>query len=141
MTNASELPQPPQAPRKSHSFEHHGVVIEDPWHWLRDPKYPAVEDEDVLDYLKAENAYFEAWKAGHEELTAELFEEMKGRIKEDDRSVPLKDGDYLYWWAFTPGAQYRCWYRRPVAGGDAQLIYDEPAEAGNQFNLAYCTRL
>ena len=132
MTKASQLPPPPQAPRKSHSFEHHGVTIEDPWHWLRDPKYPAVEDSEVLDYLKAENAYFEAWKAGHAELAAELFEEMKGRIKEDDRSVPLKDGDYLYWWAFTPGAQYRNWYRRPASGGDDQLIFDEPAEAGDR---------
>ena len=132
MTKPSQLPPPPLAPRKDHSFEAHGITIEDPWHWLRDPKYPVVEDEEVLDYLKAENAYFEAWKSGQEALTTELFEEMKGRVKEDDRSVPLKDGDYLYWWAFTSGAQYRSWYRKPVAGGEDQLIFDEPAEAGSR---------
>ena len=54
---------------------------------------------------------------------------MKGRIKEDDSSVPIRDGDYLYWWAFKPGAQYRTWYRKPVGGGDDELIFDEPAEA------------
>src|SRR4028119_913373 len=53
----------------------------------------------------------------HEGLVEELFEEMKGRIKEDESSVPVRDGDWLYWWAFTPGAQYRCWYRRRVESG------------------------
>jgi len=105
------------------------VTIEDPWHWLRDPKYPEVDDADVLAYLHAENDYFSAWAAQHKPLMDELFEEMKGRIKEDDSSVPIKDGDFLYWWAFTPGAQYRTWYRKPVAGGDDQVIFDEPVEA------------
>ena len=71
----------------------------------------------MLAYLKAENAYFEAAMAPHQALVDTLFEEMKGRIKEDESSVPLRDGDWLYWWAFKPGAQYRTWYRRPVAGG------------------------
>ena len=46
---------------------------------------------------------------------------MKGRIKEDEFSVPIRDGDFLYWWAFRPGAQYRTWYRKPRrdGGGDA----------------------
>ena len=105
------------------------ATIDDPWHWLRDPGYPQVSDEGVLDYLKAENAFFEAAMKPHEELVDTLFEEMKGRIKEDESSVPVRDGDWLYWWAFKPGAQYRSWYRRPVAGGDDQLILDEPAEA------------
>ena len=110
------------------------MTIEDPWHWLRDPKYPEVDDPDVLAYLKAENAYFEGWKAQHQALIDELFEEMKGRIKEDDSSVPLRDGDFLYWWAFKPGAQYRTWYRKPVGGGADEVIFDEPVEAeGNEY--------
>ena len=63
--------------------------------------YPDVQDQDVLAYLKAENDYFEAAMAPHKALTDQLFEEMKGRIKEDDSSVPIKDGDWLYWWAFA----------------------------------------
>ena len=124
MTKPSELPPPPRAQRKSHSYERHGVTIEDPWHWLRDPKYPEVTDADVLAYLHAENAYFETWAEQHRGLLDTLFEEMKGRIKEDDSSVPLRDGDYFYWWAFTPGAQYRTWYRsrRDASTGSASLL-------------------
>ena len=129
MDKPVEFPSPPQAEQRPYSYERHGVTIDDPWHWLRDPKYPEVDDEDVLSYLKAENAYFDGWKARHQDLLDQLFEEMKGRIKEDDRSVPLRDGDWLYWWAFTPGAQYRTWYRQPVGGGADQIIFDEPAEA------------
>jgi len=122
-------PAPPTPEQRPHSYERHGVTIEDPWHWIRDQKYPQVEDKDVLAYLTAENAYFEHWAAQHRELLDKLFEEMKGRIKEDESSVPIRDGDWLYWWAFTAGAQYRTWYRRKFAGGDDQVIYDEPAEA------------
>jgi oligopeptidase B len=125
----TDLPPPPSAERRPYSYERHGVAIEDPWHWLRDPGYPDVKDEDVLAYLKAENAFFEAAMSPHKALVEDLFQEMKGRIREDDRSVAVKDGDWLYWWAFEEGAQYRKWYRRPVAGGEGELIFDEPAEA------------
>src|SRR3546814_18754139 len=62
---------------------------------------------------------------------------MRGRQKEDDSSVPVKDGDWLYGWAYAPGAEYRTWYRRPVAGGAAEILVDEPAEAakGAYFRL------
>jgi oligopeptidase B len=129
MDKPVSLPTPPTAEQRPYSYEAHGVTIEDPWHWLRDPKYPEVDDADVLAYLHAENDYFNAWAAQHKPLMDELFEEMKGRIKEDDSSVPIKDGEWLYWWAFKPGAQYRTWYRKPVAGGDDQVIFDEPVEA------------
>jgi oligopeptidase B len=123
------LPTPPIAARKPHQATYHGVTIEDDWAWLRDPGYPDVTDTEVLDYLKAENAYFETAMAPHAELVESLFQEMKGRIKEDDSSPPLKDGDWLYWSAFKEGTQYRLWYRQPVGGGDEALIYDENAEA------------
>ena len=129
MNKMSALPTPPRAEKRPHRYERHGVTIEDDYAWLRDPGYPKVEDEDVLGYLKAENAYFEAAMEPHAELVEALFEEMKGRIKEDDSSVPVRDGDYLYCWAFKPGEQYRSWYRKPVDGGEDQLIFDEPAEA------------
>ena len=129
MDKPSTLPSPPTAERRPYSYERHGVRIEDPWHWLRDPKYPKVDDEDVLTYLKEENAYFEGWKAKHQALLDQLFEELKGRIKEDESSVPIRDGDYLYWWAFRTGAQYRTWYRKPALGGDDQVLFDEPVEA------------
>jgi len=134
MTKTSQLPPPPVAEQRPHSFERHGITVQDPWHWLKDQSYPTVDDEDVLSYLRAENSYFEAAMAPHQPLVETLFQEMRGRIPEDDSSVPVRDGDWLYWWAFTPGAQYRSWYRRPVVGGDRQMVFDEPAEAaGKQY--------
>jgi oligopeptidase B len=129
MNKASDLPPPPTAEQRPHSYEAHGQKIEDPWHWLRDPGYPQVKDEQILDYLRAENAYFEAAMEPHRPLVDQLFEEMKGRIKEDESSVPIRDGDWLYWWAFSPGAQYRSWYRKKFAGGPDEMLFDEPAEA------------
>jgi len=126
MTN---LPPPPIADRRPHQFTVHGVTISDDWAWLRDPGYPNVTDEDVLSYLKAENAYFEAGMAPHKPLVDTLFEEMKGRIKEDLSSVPAPDGPYDYWWSFSPGDQYRRWYRRFRETGAEELIFDEVAAA------------
>ncbi len=129
MNQATTLPAPPKAHPRPYSYERHGVRIDDPYAWLRDKDYPKVDDPDVLAYLKAENAFFQAAMKPHAELTETLFQEMKGRIKEDDRSVPLKDGDFEYWWAYRPGTQYRDWYRRPVGSDSETLIYSENAEA------------
>ena len=132
----ADLDNPPVADVRDGSFTRHGITVEDPYAWLKDASYPTVDDEDVLDYLKAENAYFEQWKAPREALVEELFEEMKARIKEDDKGVPVKDGDYVYWSEFAPGTQYRLWYRKPADGtksdvtpDNGTLIYDENAQA------------
>jgi oligopeptidase B len=139
---AKPLPASPSAPpvaaRKAHSFTHHGVTIEDPYFWLRDPGYPKVEDAEVLAHLQAENAWFEARMAPRQPLVETLFQEMKARIKEADRSVPEKDGDWLYWIEFEEGAQYKKWWRRPVgtmmADGRDELILDETAlAAGHDY--------
>jgi oligopeptidase B len=129
MDKPALIPSPPIAEKRSYSYERHGVTIEDPWHWLRDPEYPEVSDPDILAYLHAENDYFEHWAKEQRALIDALFEEMKGRIKEDDSSVPIRDGDFFYWWAFRPGAQYRTWYRKPARGGEDRIIFDEPVEA------------
>jgi oligopeptidase B len=125
----ANLPAPPKAEQRPYSYERHGVRVDDPYAWLRDKEYPTVNDQDVLDYLKAENAYFEAAMKPHEALTEQIFQEMKGRIKEDDASVPIKDGDWLYWSAFKEGTQYRDWYRKPAGGGAETLIFSENTEA------------
>jgi oligopeptidase B len=134
MSAHAQLPPPPVAAQRPYSFERHGVRVEDPWHWLKDESYPVVDDEDVLAYLRAENAYYEAAMAPHQALIETVFQEMRGRIPEDDSSVPVRDGDWLYWWAFAPGAQYRTWHRRPVISGGVpeQTIFDEAAEAAGK---------
>ncbi len=133
MTDLTPPPTPPVAATRPHRFTVHGVTIEDPWAWLKDPDYPEVNDPDILAYLDAENAYFEGVMAPHKALTDRLYAEMKGRIKEDDSSTPQKDGDWLYWTSFETGGEYRKWWRRPVAakddGSEDVLILDEPALA------------
>jgi len=123
------MTKPPSAPQRPHSVSHHGVTVEDPWAWLRDPGYPVVENPEILGHLAAENSWFEAHMAPLKPLTETIFEELKGRVPPADSSVPVKDGDFEYWWAFAPGAQYRQWWRRPLPAGEAALILDEVALA------------
>ncbi|WP_425437327.1 S9 family peptidase [Novosphingobium guangzhouense] len=120
---------PPQAAKKPHSFTRHGVTVSDDYAWLRDPGYPDVKDKEVLAHLEAENRWFESKMDQHKGRIDGLFKEMRGRIKEADSSVPQKDGDWLYWIEFEEGAEYKKWWRKPVAGGDAELILDEVALA------------
>ena len=128
---------PPVADKRSHSYSFHGITVEDPYAWLRDADYPTVDDAEVLAHLHAENAWFEARMAGQKDQVEALFKEMRARIKEDDSSVPQKDGDYFYWTDFEEGAQYRRWWRKPVAGGEDQLLLDENqlAEGLDYFRL------
>ena len=132
---------PPIAAVRPHAVTHHGLTHEDPYEWMKDPGYPQVSDAKILDHLTAENAWFEASMAPLKPLVDTLFEEMKGRLKEDDSSVPQKDGGFLYWWAFEKGGQYRKWWRRPVNGGADQLVLDEPAmaEGKSYFRLGSLT--
>ncbi len=128
-TMTKKLEKPPVAEQRPYSYERHGYTVSDPYHWLKDQSYPKVDDEDVLDYLKAENRWFEQNMAGQKTLTDELFKEMKARIKEDESSVPQKDGDWVYWAKFEEGMQYKQHYRKSVSGGADQLILDENALA------------
>ncbi|MEL6874225.1 MAG: S9 family peptidase [Pseudomonadota bacterium] len=126
----TRLEKPPVAEQRPFSYERHGYTINDRWHWLKDQSYPEVEDADVLTYLTLENRWFEQNMAGQKALTESLFKEMKARIKEDDSSVPQKDGDWIYWTRFDEGAQYRKWYRKRAEGGSKELlILDENALA------------
>ncbi|OJW75224.1 MAG: S9 family peptidase [Sphingomonadales bacterium 63-6] len=125
----------PLAAKKPHSVTHHGITVADHYAWLRDPGYPEVTDKEVLAHLEAENAWFEARMKPHQPLIDSLFTEMRARIKEADKSVPQKDGNWLYWIEFEEGAEYKKWWRRPVGAPDDgsadELILDEVALAGD----------
>lgn len=131
MSQSSALPSPPVAQKRAHSFTLHGKTLQDEYAWLKDPHYPTVDDPDILDYLKQENAFFEQAMKPRAALTGQLFSEMKARLQEDEQAVPWQDGDYLYWWSFQSGSQYRAWYRRLMADTEdkKQILIDEAAEA------------
>ncbi len=134
MTAATPIAaQPPVAAKKPHSISHHGVTITDDYAWLRDPGYPEVKDPEILAHLEAENAWFQAHMAPRQPLIDRLFAEMRGRIKEADKSVPQKDGNWVYWIEYEEGAEYKKWWRRPIDAADDgsadELILDEVALA------------
>ncbi|MGC6728076.1 oligopeptidase B, partial [Escherichia coli] len=67
-------------------------------------------------------------------LSETLFQEMRGRIKEDEATVPQRDGDWIYWTDYEVGGEYPRWWRKPAAGGPDELILDEPAlAAGKEY--------
>ncbi len=111
-------PTPPIAQRKPYAFTRHGITVEDPYHWLRDPGYPDVEDPEILGYIEAENAYFDAVMAPQQPLIEQLFAELKARQQPDEAAVPWKDGAYEYQWRYAQDAQYRIWTRWPVGHPD-----------------------
>jgi len=137
-STAPHMMTAPVASQRPHTFTHHGITLEDPWYWLRDPGYPKVKNKEILSYLKEENRYFEAHMKAQQPLVDTLFREMKGRIQEDDSTVPQKDGEWLYWSTFEKGQQYRRHYRKPAAGGEDQLILDqnELAKGRDYFQLS-----
>jgi oligopeptidase B len=124
MSDKSVQPPAPEIPiaeKRPHTATYHGETISDDYHWLKDQSYPVVDDKDILDHVKAENAYFEAQMGPQAALTETIFQEMKGRVKEDDSSVPQKDGDYIYWSTFETGGQYRKHYRKKAGKGEYEV--------------------
>lgn len=131
------MSSPPRADKRPHSYTFHGITVEDPYNWLRDPSYPVVDDKEILAHVEAENAWYEQRMAPHKALTDTIFEELKGRVKEDDSTVPQKDGDWIYWSEYETGLEYSKHYRKPAAGGDADLLLDENelAKGKDYFSL------
>ncbi len=88
----------PVAPRRPHSFTLHGITVTDDYAWLKDDNWqevlrdPSILDQDIRDYLEAENDYTDSLLGHTEALQKTLIKEMRGRIKEDDSSVPSADG-------------------------------------------------
>src|SRR5689334_2684758 len=100
-------PAPPIAPRKPTRIEQLGRVRVDDYAWMKDDAWqqvlrdPKTLRPDVRAHLEAENAYTKALLAPTEALQAQMFAEMKGRIKEDDSSVPAPDGPWDYYVRFA----------------------------------------
>ncbi|QGM21206.1 prolyl oligopeptidase family serine peptidase [Spiribacter sp. 2438] len=131
---------PPMAPREPVTVRHHGQERVDPYAWLRDPDWrEAMADPDRLQpaiqsYLRAENAWTEASLADVEPLREQLVAELRGRIKEEDSSVPVPDGPWAYYTRYRAGGQHPLLCRQPREGGDEQILLDGDAEAeGSEY--------
>ncbi|HUG43305.1 MAG TPA: S9 family peptidase, partial [Acidobacteriota bacterium] len=101
---------PPIAEQRSHEVAApHGAVRIDEYYWLRDDER---KDPAMLAYLEAENAYADAVLAPLASLRKRLFDELVGRIKQDDATVPYREGDYFYYTRFEEGGEYPIHARR-----------------------------
>ena len=107
---------PPLAPRQPRDVSVHGDPRSDDYFWLRDR-----DDPRTLAYLKAENAYADAWLAPHAELKEKLYQEMLSRIQQDDDSVPMRKGDWWYSTQTRRGEQYPHYLRRRAVGAGSAL--------------------
>ncbi|MGM4895637.1 S9 family peptidase [Tardiphaga sp. 839_C3_N1_4] len=130
MTKQTSSMPAPVAPRHPHSFTTHGITVSDDYAWLKDAKWqevlrdPSVLEPEIRTYLEAENAYTESLLGGTAALQTKLVAEMRGRIKEDDSSVPSPDGPYAYLRKFREGGQHELFGRMPRDGGEATIILD-----------------
>ena len=134
-----ETIDPPRAEKRRHADTRHGVTRQDEYAWLKAPNWqavmqdPAVLPEDIRRYLEAENAHTARAMAGTKELQDRLFAEMKGRIKEDDSSVPAADGPYAYYSRYVTGAEHPRYCRKSRdLSGPEEILIDGTVEAGDK---------
>ncbi|HWM49183.1 MAG TPA: S9 family peptidase [Xanthobacteraceae bacterium] len=128
-------PREPRAPARPTHASWHGVTLTDEYAWLKDDNWqvvirdPAALKDDIRAYLEAENDYTAALLGDTDDLQAALFAEMRGRIKEDDSSVPTPDGPFAYFTRFREGAQHPMICRTPRDGGPEEVLLDGDALA------------
>jgi oligopeptidase B len=125
----------PRAEERPFATVHHGISLSDEFAWLKAKNWqevmrdPSVLDPTIRAYLEAENAHAEAALADTVALQDRLFAEMKGRIKEDDSTVPDHDGLHAYYVRYRQGGQHPLVCRQPRDGGAEELMLDGDALA------------
>jgi oligopeptidase B len=126
--------EPPIAAKKPKELTIHGHTRVDEYFWLNDR-----ENQEVIDYLNAENAYTKAMMADTDSLQAKLYKEMRGRIKEDDTSVPYQDNGYWYYTRYEEGKEYPIHCRKKGsldAAEEVMLNVNELAEGFDYFSVS-----
>ena len=138
---------PPVAARRPVPATLHGIVRSDDYAWLKDPDWQRVMREpDALDpeiraYLEAENAYTEAFLAPFAALREALYAEMRGRMKEDESSVPAPDKDWAYYVRFVEGGEHPLYCRTPRDDEAAEVLLldgNREAEGESYFRIGAC---
>lgn len=125
--------KPPSAVKKPYSVQAHGEEWDDSYFWLREKT-----NSEVIDYLKAENAYAEAVLKPTEDFQKKLYDEMLGRIKEDDLSVPVQRKGYFYYTRTEKGKAYSIYCRKKgslEASEEILLDVNVMAEGVENFEL------
>jgi oligopeptidase B len=110
---------PPKVKKELHITKIHGVELKDYYYWLRERENPRVKE-----HLELENQYTDWVMEDTAQLQKELFEEMKRRIKEEDKSVETPQGDYFYYNRTLQGKEYKVWYRRHRNKNEEEKILD-----------------
>lgn len=117
------MPTPPTAAPRPFELEAHGDVRVDPYYWLRER-----DDPEVIRYLEDENAYTQAVMGHTDRLQETLFEEMRGRIAEDDSSVPVRRDSYWYYTRYETGGEYPIYVRRKEMEARGETLVETPVE-------------
>jgi len=132
---AGPAPQPPVAKIEPHTDTIHGDVRVDNYYWLRERG-----NDDVTAYLEAENAYTDSIMKHTEKFQEKLFEEIKGRIKETDLSVPVKDDSFYYYSRTEEGKQYGVYCRKKGSlDAEEEVLLDQNQLAENHTYFALGT--
>jgi oligopeptidase B len=123
---------PPVAKKIPHEFHEHGAVRTDEYFWLRERENP-----EVVAYLEAENAYLAEVMAPTDSLQTVLFQEITGRLKRDDASVPVFARGWWFYTRYVEGGEYALHCRRPGSmDGPEQIVLDGNALAKGQSYFA-----
>ena len=131
--------KPPVAEKKNKELVAHGDTRVDEYYWMNDYFKKGPDSTNVVDYLKAENAYTDTMMSGTKQFQDELFNEMKGRIKEKDESVPVFENGYYYYSRTEDGKQYYKYCRKKGsldAPEEILLDVDKMAEGAKYYSAA-----
>jgi len=126
-----KVPPAPIAEKRLHTMQLHGHQRIDPYYWLRDD---ARSDPDVLAYLEAENQYTQLMMLHTEKMQESLYQEIAGRLVADDRTVPIKQGNYEYYREFRRGGEYPVYLRRIPGAIEGEVLLDvNDLAKGNEY--------
>ena len=126
-----KIPSEPIPEARPQEFKVHGETRNDEYAWLKNSG-----DASVHTYLKKENVYADTLMRPFAKLQKTLFTEIKARVTEDDVSVPIKDGPYVYYVRMKKGKQYPIHCRKPISSGKEEVILDENVLAAHSTFFA-----